>query len=142
MTTTDDLRRARRPRAVTIAVVLWAIWLVIGVLSTVLVSTSDGLTGVGAVLTAALSFVVWAVVAAAVVLLLRGSVVARIVLVAIAALRAVLSITDGGIATALIALSVAAAVLLFVPSARPFFRRADPTGPSRASRPTPDRPRD
>ena len=142
MTTTDDLRRARRPRAVTIAVVLWAIWLVIGVLSTVLVSTSDGLTGLGSVLTVALSFVVWAVVAAAVVLLLRGSGVARIVLVAVAALRAVLSITDGGIATALIALSFVAAVLLFLPSARPFFRRADPTEPSRASRPTPDRPRD
>jgi len=142
MTTTDDLRRARRPRAVTIAVVLWAIWLVIGVLSTVLVSTSDGLTGLGSVLTVALSFVVWAVVAAAVVLLLRGSGVARIVLVAVAALRAVLSITDGGIATALIALSVVAAVLLFLPSARPFFRHVDPTEPSRASRPTPDRPRD
>ncbi|WFR67558.1 hypothetical protein P9139_03305 [Curtobacterium flaccumfaciens] len=32
MTTTDDLRRTRpsRPRVVTIAVVLWAVWLVAG----------------------------------------------------------------------------------------------------------------
>ncbi|MGN8050334.1 hypothetical protein ACTJKO_11675 [Curtobacterium sp. 22159] len=138
MTTTDDLRRARRPRAVTVAIVLWAIWLVVGVLATVLVSTSDGLTGIGGVLVVVLSFVVWAVVAAAVVLLLRGSAVARIVLVAVAALRAVLSITEGGVSLVLIAISVAAAVLLFVPSARPFFRRVDPTEPSRASRPDQD----
>lgn len=136
MTTTDDLRRTRpsRPRVVTIAVVLWAVWLVAGVLSTVLVATSDGLAGVGGVLMIALSLVIWAVVAAAVVLLLRGSAVARIVLVAVAALRAVLSITEGGPATALILLSVVAAVLLFLPSARPFFRRVDAAGPGRASR--------
>ncbi len=119
---------------VTIAVVLWAVWLVAGVLSTVLVATSDGLAGVGGVLTIALSLVIWAVVAAAVVLLLRGSAVARTVLVAVAALRAVLSITEGGPATALILLSVVAAVLLFLPSARPFFRRVDVAGPGRASR--------
>jgi len=119
---------------VTIAAVLWAVWLVAGVLSAVLVATSDGLAGVGGVLTIALSLVIWAVVAAAVVLLLRGSAVARTVLVAVAALRAVLSITEGGPATGLILLSVVAAVLLFLPSARPFFRRVDPAGPSRASR--------
>jgi hypothetical protein len=118
---------------VTIAVVLWAVWLVAGVLSTVLVATSDGLTGVGG-LTIALSLVIWAVVAAAVALLLRGSAVARTVLVAVAALRAVLSITEGGSAAVLVLLSVVAAVLLFLPSARPFFRRADAAGPSRASR--------
>jgi hypothetical protein len=119
---------------VTIAVVLWAVWLVVGVLSTVLVATSDGLAGVGGVLTIALSLVIWAVVAAAVVLLLRGSPVARIVLVAVAALRAVLSITEGGPAAVLVLLSVVAAVLLFLPSARPFFRRVDAAEPSRASR--------
>ncbi|WFR67557.1 hypothetical protein P9139_03300 [Curtobacterium flaccumfaciens] len=103
-------------------------------LSTVLVATTDGLAGVGGVLTIALSLVIWAVVAAAVVLLLRGSAVARIVLVAVAALRAVLSITEGGPATALIVLSVVATVLLFLPSARPFFLRVDAAGPTRASR--------
>ncbi len=120
----------------TTAVVLWAVWLVVGVVSTVVVSVSGwGLTGAAGVLTIVLSLVVWAVVAAAVVLLLRGSPVARIVLVAVAALRAVMSITDGGVSTALIALSVVAAVLLFVPSARPFFRRGDVPEPSRASSP-------
>lgn len=119
---------------VTIAIVLWALWLVAGVLSTVLIATSDGLAGVGGVLTIALSLVVWAVVAAAVVLLLSGSPVARIVLVAVAALRAVLSITEGVPATVLVLLSVVAAVLLFLPRARPFFRRADAAEPSRASR--------
>lgn len=141
MTTTDDLRRTRprRPTAVTVATVLWAVWLVVGVVSTVVVTVTDGdLTGIGAVLTLVLSLVVWAAVAAAVLLLLRGSSVARIVLVAVAALRAVLSITDGPLSTALIALSVVAAVLLFVPSARPFFRRAVVPEPSRASRPDRD----
>ncbi len=145
MTTTDDLRRSRPtpPPVVRTAVVLWAVWLVVGVVSTVVVSASgSGLTGVGGVLALVLSFVVWAAVAAAMILVLRGSAVARIVLVAIAALRAVLSITDGGLSTALILVSVVAAVLLFLPSARPFFRRADVTEPSRASRATdPDHPR-
>jgi hypothetical protein len=123
---------------VSIAVVLWAVWLVVGVLSTVLVSESGwGLTGTAGVLTLVLAAVVWAVVAAATILVLRGSAVARIVLVVVAALRAVLSITDGGVATALIVLSVVAAVLLFVPSARPFFRRTDVPEPRRASRPDP-----
>lgn len=137
MTTTDDLRRARptRPRAVSVAVVLWAVWLVVGVVSTVV----GGVGGVPAVL---LSLVVWAVVASATILLLRGSGVARIVLVAVAAFRAVLSVADGGWAVAVIALSVVAAVLLFVPSARPFFRRPDVPGPSRASRPDPGHQRD
>jgi hypothetical protein len=124
--------------------VLWAVWLVVGVVSTVVVSVSDpATTGVGVVLALVLGFVVWAAVAAATVLVLRGSAVARIVLVAIAVLRAVLSVTDGGLSPALVLLSVVAAVLLFLPSARPFFRRADTTEPSRASRSTdPDRPRD
>jgi hypothetical protein len=141
MTTTDDLRRTRprRPTAVTVAIVLWAVWLVVGVVATVVVTVTDGaLTGIGAVLTLALSLVVWAAVAAAVLLLLRGSSVARIVLVAVAALRAVLSVTDGPLSTALIALSIVAAVLLFVPSARPFFRRNVVPEPSRASRPDRD----
>lgn len=139
MTTTDDLRRSRRtpPPTVRTAVVLWAVWLVVGVASTVVVTVSGaGLTGIGGVLALLVSAVLWAAVAAAVVLLLRGSGVARIVLVAIAVLRAVLSITDGGLATALIALSAVAAVLLFLPSARPFFRRTDVPEPRRASRPT------
>jgi len=138
MTTTDDLRHSRRhrPRAVTIAVVLWAVWLVVGVVATVVVTASgSGLTGAGAVLAVALSCVLWAVVAAAVLLLLRGSPVARIVLVAVAALRALLSISDGLLSTASILLSVVAVVLLFVPSARPFFRRAGDVEPRRASRP-------
>jgi hypothetical protein len=124
--------------------VLWAVWLVVGVVSTVVVSVSDpATTGAGVVLALVLGFVVWAAVAAATVLVLRGSAVARIVLVAIAVLRAVLSVTDGGLSPALVLLSVVAAVLLFLPSARPFFRRADTTEPSRASRSTdPDRPRD
>lgn len=116
---------------------LWALWLVVGVVSAVLVSVSVWrLTGAEGVLAIVLSFVIWAVVAAAVILLLRGSAVARIVLIVVAALRAALSFTDGGLAPALILLSVVAAVLLFLPSARPFFRRADGTEPSRASRPT------
>lgn len=138
MTTTDDLRRSRRtpPPTVRTAVVLWAVWLVVGVVSTIVVTVSgDGLTGVGGVFALLLSAVLWAAVAAAIVLLLRGSGVARIVLVAIAVLRAVLSVTDGSLATALIALSAVAAVLLFLPSARPFFRRTDVPEPSRASRP-------
>lgn len=135
MTTTDDLRRPRaRPRAVTVAVVLWAVWLVVGVVSTVVVTLSGtGLPGAGGVLAVALSFVLWAAVAAATFGVLRGSPVARIVLVAVAALRAVLSITDGGVSTLLIALSAAAAVLLFVPGARPFFRRAG-AGPGQSPR--------
>ncbi|WP_022907896.1 hypothetical protein [Curtobacterium sp. B18] len=146
MTTTNHLRRSRRtpPPVVRTAVVLWAVWLVVGVVSTVVVSVSgSGLTGFGGALAIVLSFVVWALVAAATFLVLRGSAVARIVLVAIAALRAVLSISDGGLSTALILLSVVAAVLLFLPSARPFFRRAEGAEPSRASRPAdPDHPRD
>lgn len=146
MTTTDDLRRSRPtpPPVVRTSVVLWAVWLVVGVVSTVVVSVSDpGTTGPGVVLALVLAFVVWAAVAAATVLVLRGSAVARIVLVAIAVLRAVLSVTDGGVSAALILLSVVAAVLLFLPSARPFFRRADTAEPSRASSSTdPDRPRD
>lgn len=135
MTTTDELRRPRaRPRAVTVAVVLWAVWLVVGVVSTVVVTLSgSGLPGAGGVLAVALSFVLWAAVAAATFAVLRGSPVARIVLVAVAALRAVLSITDGGVSTLLIALSAAAAVLLFVPSARPFFRRRG-AGPGPSAR--------
>ncbi|MDP4332040.1 hypothetical protein Q7F20_01535 [Curtobacterium sp. A7_M15] len=146
MTTTDDLRRSRPtpPPVVRTSVVLWGVWLVVGVVSTVVVSVSDpATTGAGVVLALVLAFVVWAAVAAATVLVLRGSAVARIVLVAIALLRAVLSVTDGGLSPALVLLSVVAAVLLFLPSARPFFRRADTTEPSRASRSTdPDRPRD
>lgn len=132
MTTTDDLRRPRRtpPAVVRTAAVLWAVWLVAGVVSTLVVSFSgDGLGGVGAVLALTVSFVVWAAVAAATVLLLRGAPAARIVLVAVAALRAVLSITDGGLSPALVLLSAVAAVLLFLPSARPFFRRPEPVVP-------------
>ncbi|MDR6573399.1 hypothetical protein J2X60_002045 [Curtobacterium sp. 320] len=80
MTTTDDLRRSRPtpPPVVRTAVVLWAVWLVVGVVSTVVVSASgSGLTGVGGVLALVLSFVVWAAVAAATILVLRGSAAPR-----------------------------------------------------------------
>ena len=107
MTTTDELRRSRRtrPRAVTVSVVLWAVWLVVGVVSTVVIATLGwGLPGFGGVAALVVSFVLWALVAAAVLQVLRGSGVARVVLVVIAAFRAALSITTGGISLAMVLL--------------------------------------
>jgi len=126
MTTTDELRRSRRtrPLAVTVSIVLWAVWLVVGVVSTVVIATLGwGLPGFGGVAALVVSFVLWALVAAALLQVLRGSGAARLVLVVIAAFRAALSITTGGISLAMVLLSVVAAVLLFLPSARPWFRR-------------------
>jgi hypothetical protein len=125
MTTTHDLRRPRRarPRAVTVSVLLWAVWLVVGVASTVVVfALGWGLPGFGGVVALVVSLVVWAAVVWAVLQVLRGSGTARFVLVVVAAFRAALSITTGGISLAMVLLSVVAAVLLFLPSVRPWFR--------------------
>lgn len=137
MTTTDDLRRSRptRPRAVTVSVALWALWLVVGVASTVAISALGwGLPGFGGIVALVVSLVIWAAVVWAVLRVLRGSSTARWVLVVIAAFRAALSITTGGISLVLLAVSVAAAVLLFVPSVRPWFRRREPVVPDAHAR--------
>jgi hypothetical protein len=151
MARTFTTRRPDRPPVVTVSFVLWLVWVAACVVATVLqfLAASDA-TGPAPVAAAIVALVLWALVAWAVFRMAAGSRAARIVLVVVAAFRAVLSITGGELAVLTIALSVVAAVLLFLPTARPFFapRQAGSTdhgsdgtgvsGPSRASRPDPD----
>lgn len=151
MTRTFILRRADRPQVVTVSFVLWLVWVAACVVATVLqFFATDAAVGQAPVLAGIVALALWALVTWAVFRMAGGSRVARIVLVVVAAFRAVLSLTGGELAVLTIALSVVAAVLLFLPSARPFFasqqaRRADHgfdgtgvSGPSRASRPDAD----
>ncbi|MFL0358322.1 hypothetical protein [Curtobacterium flaccumfaciens] len=151
MTRTFILRRPDRPQVVTVSFVLWLVWVAACVVATVLqFFATDAAVGQAPVLAGIVALALWALVTWAVFRMAGGSRVARIVLVVVAAFRAVLSLTDGELAVLTIALSVVAAVLLFLPSARPFFasqqgRRADHgfdgtgvSGPSRASRPDAD----
>lgn len=131
--------------------VLWLVWVAVCLVATVLQFVAGtGGNALGTVLTVLVAIVVWGLVGWAVVRMAAGSRVARIVLVVIAVARAVLSLTSGELGLLTIALSVVAAVLLFLPSARPFFARSDAgrtdhgfsgpgvSGSSRASRPDPD----
>lgn len=151
MTRTFILRRPDRPQVVTVSFVLWLVWVAACVVATVLqFFATDAAVGQAPVLAGIVALALWALVTWAVFRMAGGSRVARIVLVVVAAFRAVLSLTGGELAVLTIALSVVAAVLLFLPSARPFFasrqgRRADHgfdgTGvsrPGRASRPDAD----
>lgn len=112
-----------RPQAVTVSVVLWVVWLAGCVLASVIGFVEFPASTLVTVVSVVLAAVVWALVAWAVVQVRRGSTTARIVLVVVAAARALLSIGDGVSTLVLVVLSAVAAVLLFVPSARPFFRR-------------------
>ncbi|MFK4481732.1 MULTISPECIES: hypothetical protein [unclassified Curtobacterium] len=155
MTRTPFTRRPDRPQVVTVSIVLWLLWVAVCLVATVLqfVAGADG-NALGTVLTVLVAVAVWGLVGWAVVRTATGSRVARIVLVVVAVARAVLSITSGEVGLLTIALSVVAAVLLFLPSARPFFARSDAgrtdhgfsgpgvSGSSRASWPDPDHPTD
>ncbi|WJY01013.1 hypothetical protein [Curtobacterium sp. 458] len=112
-----------RPQVVTVSVVLWAVWLVGCVLASVIGFVEFPASALVTVISVVLSLVIWALVAWAVLRVRRGSATARIVLVVVAAARALLSIGDGASTLLLVALSAVAAVLLFVPAARPFFVR-------------------
>jgi hypothetical protein len=151
MTRTFIPRRPDRPQVVTVSFVLWLVWVAACIASTVLqFSATNAVTGRAPVLAGIVALVLWALVAWAVFRMAAGSRVARIVLVVVAAFRAVLSLTGGELAVLTIALSVVAAVLLFLPTARPFFAATDAgrtghgirgtgvSGPSRASRPDAD----
>ncbi|MBT1608659.1 hypothetical protein [Curtobacterium poinsettiae] len=151
MTRTFILRRPDRPQVVTVSFVLWLVWVVACIAATVLQFwTPDAAVGPAPVIAGIVALVLWALVTWAVFRTAAGSRVARIVLVVVAGFRAVLSITGGQLDVLTIALSVVAAVLLFLPTARPYFaaRAAWRTGhgfdgtgvsgPSRASRPDPD----
>jgi hypothetical protein len=151
MTSTLFTRRPDRPQVVTVSFVLWLVWVAVCLVATVLQFVAGTATiGIGTVLTVLVAVVVWGLVGWAVVRMAGGSRVARIVLVVVAAARAALSLTSGELGLLTIALSVVAAVLFFLPSARPFFARSDAgrtdhgfsgpgvSGPSRASRPDPD----
>lgn len=140
-----------RPQVVTVSVVLWLVWVAVCLVATVLQFVAGtGDTGIGTLLTVVVAVVVWGLVGWAVVRMAAGSRVARIVLVVVAVFRAVLSLTSGELGLLTIALSVVAAVLVFLPSARPFFARSDAgrtdhgisgtgvSGARRASRPDPD----
>ncbi|WP_439689668.1 hypothetical protein ACRQ4C_00585 [Curtobacterium sp. SP.BCp] len=112
-----------RPQVVTVSVVLWAVWLVGCVLASVIGFVEFPASALVTVISVVLSLVIWALVAWAVLRVWRGSATARIVLVVVAAARALLSIGDGASTLLLVALSAVAAVLLFLPAARPFFTR-------------------
>lgn len=112
-----------RPRVVTVSVVLWVVWLVGCVLASVIGFVEFPSSALVTGISVALSVVVWGAVAWAVARVWRGSRTARIVLVVVAAARALLSIGNGLSTLLLVALSIAAAVLLFVPAARGFFAR-------------------
>ncbi|GGL11147.1 vacuolar-type H+-ATPase subunit I/STV1 [Curtobacterium luteum] len=112
-----------RPRIVTISVVLWLVWLVGCVLASVVGFVEFPSSVLVTVVSVVLSLVVWGLVAWAVLRVSRGSATARIALVVVAVARALLSLGNGPSTLLLTALSAAAAVLLFVPAARPFFTR-------------------
>lgn len=107
----------------TISVVLWIVWLVGCVLASVIGFVEFPSSVLVTVVSVVLSVIVWALVAWAVLRVWRGSATARIVLVVVAGARALLSLGNGVSTLLLVVLSVAAAVLLFLPSARPFFTR-------------------
>ncbi|WP_123937128.1 hypothetical protein [Curtobacterium sp. PhB137] len=151
MTRTPFTRRPDRPQVVTVSFVLWLVWVAVCLVATVLQFVAGtGGNALGTVLTVLVATVVWGLVGWAVVRTAAGSRVARIVLVVVAVARAVLSLTSGELGLLTIALSVVAAVLLFLPSARPFFAPSDAgrtdhgfsgpgvSGSSRASWPDPD----
>ncbi|WP_141399126.1 hypothetical protein [Curtobacterium sp. 'Ferrero'] len=112
-----------RPQVVTVSVVLWLVWLAGCVLASVVGFVEFPSTVLVTVVSVVLSLVVWGLVGWAVVRVRQGSATWRIVLVVVAAARALLSIGDGLSTVLLVALSAVAAVLLFLPSARPFFAR-------------------
>ncbi|MBT2502197.1 hypothetical protein [Curtobacterium sp. ISL-83] len=118
-------RRARpRPQLVTVSFALWLVWIAACVIATVLQFTTPT-ADLGALPAFLVALVVWGLVTWAAFRMAAGSSTARIVLVVIAVFRAVVSLTSGDLAIATIALSIAAAVLCFLPSVRPYFRRAD-----------------
>lgn len=125
-----DTRPHRRPTIVTVAVALWLLIVTVAValivVRAVTAAVGPGPAHGGALLPAeVVAVLLYAAIAWAVFRTAAGSHRARVVLVVVAVARAVLGFALAPLPLAMIALSVVATVLLFLPAARPWFPHAE-----------------